>query len=134
MATDSVPADLLADRLNALQLSGVYFRPIYLKPYYSVGKDLDYQGVQIHLTDPRKAVLTDIQFYIMQEMYALNPKLDFFALCQKSRIDMWNKVCGTDFIYNNFSKGYRFDSIKAYWHKDDETFKKRSAKYYLYPR
>jgi len=132
VATDSVPADLLADRLNALQLSGVYFRPIYLKPYYSVGKDLDYQGVQIHLTDPRKAVLTDIQFYIMQEMYALNPKLDFFALCQKNRIDMWNKVCGADFIYNNFSKGYRFDSIKAYWHKDDEAFKKRSAKYYLY--
>ena len=131
VASDSVSADQLADRLNALNLGGVFFRPIYLRPYYSVGKEMDYQGVHIHLIDPQKAVLTDIQFYIMQEMYAMNPKLDFFALAPK-RIDMWNKVCGTDFIYNKFSKGYRFDSIKEYWHKDNEAFKERSAKYYLY--
>jgi len=133
VATDAISAEQLADRLNALNLAGVYFRPIHIKPYYSVGKDINYQGVQIHITDYKKIVLSDIQFYIMQEMYALNPKLDFFALCQKSRIDMWNNVCGADFIYNNFSKGYRFDTIKAYWHKDDEAFKERSAKYYLYP-
>ena len=131
VATASIAAEQLADRLNALNLSGVYFRPIHLKPYYSVGKDLDYQGVQIHLTDPRKAVLTDIQFYIMQELYAMNPTLDFFKLAP-NRIRMRNQVCGTDFVYNEFSKGYRFDTIRAYWHKDNEAFKERSAKYYLY--
>ena len=131
MATDSIPAQDLADRLNALHLNGVFFRPVYLRPYYSVGKDLDYQGVQIHLTDPEKAVLTDIQFYIMQEMYALNPKLDFFALAP-TRIRMWNQVSGSDFIYREFSKGYRFESIREYWHKDDKAFKEWSKKYYLY--
>ena len=131
VATDSVSAELLAERLNNLNLTGVYFRPIYLKPYYSVGKDMDYQGVQIHLTHPELAVLTDIQFYIMQEMFALNPKLDFFQLAP-TRINMWNQVCGADFIYNQFSKGYRFETIRDYWHKDDEAFKERSAKYYLY--
>jgi len=83
------------------------------------------------LIDPKKAVLTDIQFYIMQEMYDMNPKLDFFKLAP-SRIRMWNQVCGTDYVYNEFSKGYRFDNIKAYWHKDDDAFKKKSTKYFLY--
>ncbi|MCL2502917.1 MAG: DUF1343 domain-containing protein, partial [Bacteroidales bacterium] len=78
VATDSIPAEKLADRLNALNLAGVYFRPIYIKPYYSVGKDLDYQGVQIHITDYKEVALSDIQFYIMQEMYSLNPNYDFF--------------------------------------------------------
>jgi uncharacterized protein YbbC (DUF1343 family) len=132
VAHDSILAEVLADRLNALNLAGVHFRPVHIKPYYSVGKDVDYQGVQIHITDYKEVALSDIQFYIMQEMYAMNPKLDFFKLCQESRIKMWNQVCGADYIYNQFSKGYRFESIKAYWHKDDGAFKEKSQKYYLY--
>ncbi|MDR2586301.1 MAG: DUF1343 domain-containing protein [Prevotellaceae bacterium] len=131
VASDLISAQELADRLNSIKIEGVFFRPIYVKPYYSVGKDLDYQGVQIHIIDPVKVVLSDIQFYIMQEMYALNPKLDFFSMAP-NRIRMWNQVSGSDFIFNEFSKGYRFDSIRDYWHKDDESFKKKSAKYYLY--
>lgn len=131
VATDSIPAELLADRLNALHLAGIHFRPIYIKPYYSVGKDLDFQGVQIHITNFKEAALSDIQFYIMQEMYNINPKYDFFNLAPK-RIRMWNQVCGADFIYNEFSKGYRFENIKEYWYKDNEDFKKKSSKYYIY--
>ena len=131
VATDSIPAEKLADRLNALNLAGVYFRPIYIKPYYSVGKDLDYQGVQIHITDYKEVALSDIQFYIMQEMYSLNPNYDFFKRAPR-RIRMWNQVCGADFIYEEFSKRYNFDDIKEYWYKDNESFKQKSAKYYLY--
>ena len=131
VATDELSAEALADRLNRLNLAGVQFRPIYIKPFYAVGKDADYQGVQIHITHYKEVVLSDIQFYIMQEVYSLNPKYDFFALAP-SRIRTWNQVCGTDFIYKEFSKGYRFETIKAYWHKDDETFRKRSKRYYLY--
>jgi uncharacterized protein YbbC (DUF1343 family) len=96
-----------------------------------VGKDLDYQGVQIHITNLKEVALSDIQFYIMQEMYSLNPSYDFFKRAPR-RIRMWNQVCGADFIYEEFSKGYRFESIKEYWYKDNEAFKKLSAKYYLY--
>ena len=131
VASDGISAERLADRLNALNLTGVYFRPVYIKPYYSVGQGLDYQGVQIHFTNYKEAVLTDIQFYIMQEIYALNAKLDFFKLAP-SRMRMWNQVCGSDFISNEFSKGYRFETIRAYWHKDDQGFKERSGRYYLY--
>ena len=131
VATDSIPAQILADRLNALNLAGVHFRPIHIKPYYAVGRDQDYQGVQIHITNYKEVALSDIQFYIMQEIYSLNPKYDFFKRAP-GRIRMWNQVCGSDYIYENFSKGYRFESIREYWYKDNEAFRERSARYYLY--
>lgn len=132
VATDSVSANQLADSLNALKLEGVHFRPIFYKPFYSVGKGVNYQGVQIHITDAKKVILSDIQFWIMQEMYKLNPKLDFFNRCDKSRISMWNKVSGTDYIFKEFGKSYDFSKIREYWHKDDAAFKEKSKRYYLY--
>ena len=53
-----VKAEELADNLNKLQLPGVIFRPIHLKPFYSVGKGEHLQGVQVHIMDYRKAALT----------------------------------------------------------------------------
>lgn len=132
VASDSISANQLSDSLNALKLEGVHFRPIYCKPFYSVGKGQNYQGVQIHITNPKTVVLSDIQFLIMQEMYKLNPSLDFFKRCEKSRITMWNKVCGTDYIFKEFGNGYNFAKIREYWHKDDKAFKEMSKKYYLY--
>lgn len=132
VATDSISANQLADSLNALKLEGVHFRPIFCKPFYSVGKGVNYQGVQIHITNPKTVVLSDIQFWIMQEMYKQNPRLDFFKRCEKDRISMWNKVSGTDYILKEFGKGYSFAKIKEYWHKDDISFKEKSKKYYLY--
>lgn len=132
IGADTIPAEQLADSLNKLQLEGVHFRPIYYKPFYSVGKGQRYQGVQIHITDPEEAVLSDIQFWVMQEMHKLNPKLDFFKKCEKSRITMWNWVCGTDYIYKEFGKDYTFSKIKEHWHKDDSLFSQKSKKYYLY--
>ncbi len=132
VATDSVSANQLADSLNGLKLEGVHFRPIFYKPFYSVGKGVNYQGVQIHITDAKKVILSDIQFWIMQEMYKINPKLDFFKRCEKDRISMWNKVSGTDYIFKEFGKSYDFSKIREYWHKDDAAFKEKSKKYYLY--
>lgn len=132
VAGDSISAAQLSDSLNALGLEGVLFRPIFIKPFYAVGKGLSYQGVQIHLTAPDKVRISEIQFYIMQEIFKQNPGFDFFKRSDKSRISMWNKVCGTDFIAKEFGKGYRFDSIKDYWRKDEKPFRERSKKYHLY--
>jgi len=132
VASDSISADRLADSLNALKLKGVHFRPIHYKPFYSVGKGLNYQGVQIHITDTKEVILSDIQFWIMQEMYKQNPRIDFFKRCEKSRISMWNKVSGTDYILKGLSDSYNFSKVREYWHKDDAAFKAKSKKYYLY--
>ena len=46
-----VEAEKLADNLNRLHLPGVIFRPMHLKPFYSVGKEEHLQGVQVHIVD-----------------------------------------------------------------------------------
>ena len=66
-----VEAEKLADNLNRLHLPGVIFRPMHLKPFYSVGKEEHLQGVQVHIVDFNKASLSEIQFYVMQEVTVL---------------------------------------------------------------
>ncbi|HBK30744.1 MAG TPA: DUF1343 domain-containing protein, partial [Porphyromonadaceae bacterium] len=47
-AAEWIGAEEFARALNAKRLPGVVFRPIHLKPFYSVGKGSNLQGVQVH--------------------------------------------------------------------------------------
>lgn len=125
-------ADSVADALNALHLPGVTFRPIYFKPFYSVGQGEQSQGVQIHFMDYRKARLSEIQFYVVQVLKELYPEHDLFRDCNQKRFSMFDKVCGTNYIREHFGQNYRWDDVKDYWYKDVESYRKASSKYYLY--
>lgn len=127
-----VDADKLSARLNALQVPGVFFRPIYLKPFYATMKDEQIQGVQVHFLDYAKAPLTDIQFLVMQETAALYPDKAVFDVADKKRFRMFDIVCGTTQIRERFARNNRWSDIKDYWYKDAGAFKKLSKKYYLY--
>ncbi len=126
-----INAPVLAQRLNALNLPGVMFRPIYYKPFYAFGKGQDLQGVQVYLTDYRKATLTNIQFYVLQELYSLYPDHDVLAQCTK-RHAMFDKVCGSKQIRQLFMKRHKWEDVKPYWEKDAEAFKQLAKKYWLY--
>lgn len=133
MGAPWVNADSLASALNALELLGVVFRGLHYKPYYSVFKGENIQGVQIHITDYEKVALSEIQFYVVQEMMRLwGNQHDWFAECDQKRFSMFNKVCGTDKIKELFGKRYRWEDAKAYWDKDVEKYREESSKYYLY--
>ena len=125
-------ADKLADALNALQVPGVIFRPIHLKPFYSVGKGEQLQGVQVHITDYAKAPLSPIQFLVMQEVARLWPERAVFDHADKGRFSMFDKVCGSHQIRERFSQNNRWEDIRPYWEKDVENFRQLSKKYYLY--
>lgn len=126
-----INAPVLAQRLNALNLPGVMFRPIYYKPFYAFGKGQDLQGVQVYLTDYRKSTLTNIQFYVLQELYSLYPDHDVLAQCTK-RHAMFDKVCGSKQIRQLFMKRHKWEDVKPYWEKDAEAFKQLAKKYWLY--
>ncbi|MBK5194601.1 MAG: DUF1343 domain-containing protein [Proteiniphilum sp.] len=131
-AAEWINAEEFAKALNAKKLPGITFRPIHLKPYYSVGAGTNIQGVQIHLNDFNKARLSDIQFHVMEVAAQLYPDHKVFDHAPDNRFNMFDKVCGTDFIRREFSKNHRYDDIEAYWIKDEESFRKLSKKYYLY--
>ncbi|WP_129594195.1 exo-beta-N-acetylmuramidase NamZ family protein [Seramator thermalis] len=131
-AAEWIDAEEFAKALNAKKLPGIIFRPIHIKPYYSVGQGKNLQGVQVYITDFQKARLSDIQFRVMEVAAQLYPDQKVFEHADAKRFDMFDKVCGTDFIRREFSKNYRFSDIQSYWTKDEASFKALSKKYYLY--
>jgi uncharacterized protein YbbC (DUF1343 family) len=132
VAAQWINAAEFADALNALALPGVTFRPINIKPFYSVGKGENMGGVQIYITDYEKAHLTSIQFYIMQEVARMYPEHEVMANADKGRFRMFDLVSGSNFIREKFTETKQYKDIEAYWNKDVESFKEKSAKYYLY--
>ena len=132
VAAPWVDAAALADALNGLNLTGVKFRPINVKPFYSVGKGENMGGVQIYITDYANAHLTSIQFYIMQELAKLYPEKEVMANADQGRFRMFDLVSGTNFIREKFSETKQYKDIEAHWNKDVESFKELSKKYYLY--
>lgn len=125
-------AEELAKRMNALNLPGVIFRPIHLKPFYSVSQGEHIQGVQVHIVDFKKAALSEIQFLLMQEIAVLHPDRAVFDHANEKRFNMFDKVSGSDQIRLRFSKHNRWEDIREYWYKDVEEFRKLSKPYYLY--
>jgi uncharacterized protein YbbC (DUF1343 family) len=131
-ATEWTDADSLAESLNNLELEGVYFRPVHYRPYYSVLQGQVIHGIQLHLINLSEAPLTLLQFYILQEAHRLWPGKDVFRLCEKSRLDMFDKVCGTDQVRLQFEKDFLVDSILELWNGDIQEYRQKTQKYLLY--
>lgn len=127
-----VNAPELSDALNALNLPGFKFRPIYIKPFYSFGKGENLQGVEFYITDPDKANLSMLQFYVMQELARLYPDHKAMETANPKRFSMFDKVCGSKEIRTRFAKRHRVEDMIDYWNKDNDWFRKASQKYYLY--
>jgi uncharacterized protein YbbC (DUF1343 family) len=132
IAAEWINADSLVRNLDALHLPGITFRPIHFTPYYSVSKDKVVHGVEIYLSDYKKAELSMVQFWVLQECHKLWPGKNVFELCEKSRLNMFDKVCGTDKIRKEFSKNFQVESILPMWNKDIESFRKQAKRYFLY--
>jgi uncharacterized protein YbbC (DUF1343 family) len=131
-AAEWINADSLSQSLNKLNLPGLIFRPVHYTPYYSTLSGKPVHGVQIHFTEPEKAQLSLIQFYILQEAHKLWPDKNLFELCEKSRLDMFDKVCGTDKVRIEFTKNFSVDSILDIWTRDIPGFRLRAERYFLY--
>lgn len=132
IAAEWIKAEELSKALTDLDLPGLRFRPIHVKPFYSVGKGVNLQGVQIYITDKDAANLSLVQFYVMQEMARLYPEHKTFDHANQKRYNMFDKVSGSNFIREEFSKRHRVEDIIEYWNKDVDAFKRLSSKYYIY--
>ena len=120
----------LKTKLESYQLEGVSFRTIWYKPISGSLKGELVKGLQFFFTDYEKARVTEVQFYVMQAVAELWPDKKAFEII--SGYGLFDKVCGTDYVRNEFGKRYRFDDIKDYWRKDEESFRALSKKYYIY--
>ena len=120
----------LKEKLDSYRLPGISFRTIYYTPISGSLKGQLTAGVQFFFTDYEKARLTELQFYVMQALAELYPDKKAFEVA--NGVGLFDKVCGTDYVREVFSKGYNFADIKEYWRKDEKSFRALSQKYHLY--
>lgn len=131
-AAEWIDADSLALHMNDLHLPGVIFRPISYKCLYGDWKDKILNGVQIYITDFKKVNLLELQFYFLQVHNQLYPDKNPFNLAGKNRLNMFDKVMGTNKIREKFTERFLVDDIKNYLNKDIVWFKKLAKRYYIY--
>jgi len=122
----------LANKLNALKIKGVLFRPLVYKPYYFSHKDLEMHGVQIYLTDPAVVNLTSLQFIMMDVHNQMYPDKNPFVLCKPQRLDMFDKVCGSAKVRELFTAKMSYADVKEFLDNDVKAFKERARKHYRY--
>lgn len=128
-----VNADELATSMNNLDLPAIIFRPIHFKSYYGRNKGEMLHGVQVHITDFRKAPLMLVQFYAIQELYKLYPEKNVFEIGDsKRRLGMFDKVSGTNRLRQTFEKRFMVEDILPLLNEDMDTFMPRAQKYFLY--
>ena len=120
----------LSKSLNALNLPGVYFRPMYFKPFYSSFEGEMCHGVQLHITDFQKFKPYITGIYIMHKLINLYPENDLFS--KSNRIKMFNKVMGTDKIMDELKNQISVFDMEKSWQSDINEFKKKRYKYLLY--
>lgn len=131
-AADWINANVLAEKMNSLNLEGVIFRPITIKPYYGGDVNKELHGIQIHILNSNLVNLMSLQFLFMQTNNELYPEYNPFKMADRSALNMFDKVMGTSNIREQFVKRMKYDDIKDYLEKDIEKFKEISKKYYIY--
>ena len=123
------PLKLKAE-LDTYAIPGVEWRTIYYRPFAGsqAGKLLG--GVQPFYTDYAKARISEIQFYVICACAKLWP--DHKPFGPQEKIGLFNKVCGTDQIKALLSKRYKVEDVLQYWRKDEEAFRQKASRYFLY--
>ncbi len=122
----------LCERLSAMQIPGVLFRPITYVPFYGrfIGKQLG--GVEIYITDLSVVNLVSLQFLLMEAHNRLYPSKNPLLMADSAHRAMFDKVVGTSIIRFRFAKRMVYEDIKSYLQKDVDGFRKKARKYRLY--
>jgi uncharacterized protein YbbC (DUF1343 family) len=131
-AAEWINPKVFADKLNALGVEGVFFRPISFKPFYGRFKEKSLGGVQMHLTSTSATHLMALQFLCLQVHHQLYPDRNPFLLADSSRRAMFDKVVGSDEVRTLFVKRMLYSDVEHFLRKDAAAFKRKSAKYLLY--
>lgn len=122
----------LARYLNSQALQGVEFRPLSYRPFYYDSSGLRYEGVQIHVVNRDRINLTAVQFTILDALYRLFPGKDIFARARADRLDMFDKVNGTNEVRRELMSSKSIDELLRKFDQERAVFMIKREKYLLY--
>ena len=125
-----IEASGFAADLNDLELEGVTFRPLFFRPYYLHYKGEVCQGAQLHITDYKTFEPYTTGLHIMYKHMKRYPQHNLFA--EKNRVEMFDKVVGTDKIRLDLLAGVPVKQIENQWIPALREFIQLRQKYLIY--
>ncbi len=122
-----IDSKLLADRLNKLDLPGMYFEPVSFIPTSSKYPNQTCNGVRIIITERDKLDPYYSGIRIVNEVYQMYPdNLQFKA-------GHFDHLCGTLKIRNAIIDRSSLNSLRNKWQIKLESFQEIRVKYLIYP-
>ena len=122
-----IDSKLLAERLNALNLPAMRFRPVHFTPTSSKYQGRECHGVRIRVSDRDglKPYFSGIK--IVNEICRMYT--DQFEW----RARHFDRLCGTSNVRNAITNHSSLDVLQSKWQKELESFMEIRAGYLIYP-
>lgn len=120
-----------ANKLNSLDIEGVWFRKTSYKPFYGFSNGQICSGVQILRSDLRTAPFTAC-VAIMTTLRDAYPERKLFPSDTSSKWGMFNKVCGGDQLKRQLLNRISLAEILESWGADLNRFIGKREEYLLY--
>jgi uncharacterized protein YbbC (DUF1343 family) len=128
-----IEGQLLADRLNALELPGALFRPVYFQPSASKYAGQVCQGVQLHVLDRR--VFRPVRAGL--EAVAMVRRLwpgEFAWRVPQGGIHNFDLLAGTDQLRLALDRGVPVAELEEGWAEGLRAFRRQCGPYLRYRR
>lgn len=125
----------LAESLRAIDLGGVYFRPIYFKPTFHKYAGEAIGGVFIHITDLRafKPFLTGVALIkTVHDMYGEHMMFLKGVYEFNDRHPAFDLLTGSSVIREMILRGSAVDEIRGSWEDDENEFRKVKQEFHIY--
>lgn len=125
-----IDGEVLAQRMNELQLPGVLFRPTYFTPTFSKHQGVMCGGVQIHVIDYKVIQAVEVGVRLLEETMNMTIDQPFFISPPfESDEAFFDKLSGTKAIrLGKMSFSDYLESCRA----DSKAFEQEKVKYHLY--
>ncbi|MBE5968353.1 MAG: DUF1343 domain-containing protein [Lachnospiraceae bacterium] len=120
----------LSDTLNALNLEGVLFRPVFFTPTFSKHTGALCKGVQLHVTDRDRFLAVKTGLHLLEEIIKMSgDHFEYLPPFSQKGKPMIDYNTGNDYI-----RTHDFTAAEVYeqYKKDEAEFYKRKEKYHRY--
>lgn len=122
----------LAHSLNARQLPGATFRPLYFRPAFGKHEGLSCGGVQLHITDAQLLCPVRVGFELLAAVRRTWPD-EFSWRTNQKGIHNFDKLAGTDQTRQAIDAGIAIDDLLVQWKQDRASFEDARQKHLHYP-
>ncbi|MBI4418156.1 MAG: DUF1343 domain-containing protein [Ignavibacteriales bacterium] len=123
---------IFARYLNSQGMPGVQFRPMVYRPFYFDTTGQPYGGVHIHVTDRDRVELSVVQFAILEALFRLFPERDIFQRARTDKVQMFDKVNGSDRVRMLLQTKGNVDDILRVIDRERAQFMIKREKYLIY--